>query len=266
MASADPQTVVKAYNAKASSGGQLSGQKRISVLALMKAPREAVKTVVNTVSVLGSIMSPWTDEFWAEKSMMPNFTPRKYGEVWNKRLATTAESFTCMVQWQSHEAIKKLPQLRRKLDKLSIEESSQISALICSLRSQLLSEYDVTAADVDREIFFPFWRGDDSQLNMTAQGLLHTKPPKINLQDLPSIAEFIEAHVSKLEKSQFGMQKTAELMHHIEIVEIELIITKLLHDIDQFKNFLRRCRTCLCVHGFRFSLNWCSGICKKNAK
>ena len=91
MASADPQTVVKAYNAKASSGGQLSGQKRISVLALMKAPREAVKTVVNTVSVLGSTMSPWTDELRATQSMFPGFIPRKYGEVWNKRLATTAE-------------------------------------------------------------------------------------------------------------------------------------------------------------------------------
>ena len=171
-----------------------------------------------------------------------------------------------MLQWQSYEAIKKLPQLRRKLDELSIEESCQISALVCSLRSQLLSEFDVADADVDREIFFPFWRGDDSQLNMTAQGLLHTKPPKINLQELPSIAEFIEAHVSKLEKSQFGMQKTADLLHHIESSEVDLIVTKLNHDIDQFKNFLRRCRTCLCVHGFRFNLNWCSGICKTIAK
>ena len=80
---------------------------------------------------------------------------------------------------------------------------------------------------------------------MTAQGLLHTKPPKIDLQELPSIAEFIQVHVSKLEKSQFGMQKTADLLHHIESSEVELLVTKLNHDIDQFKNFLRRCKTLL---------------------
>eukprot|EP00973_Karenia_brevis_P086017 11930237-Karenia_brevis.AAC.1 len=75
---------------------------------------------MHTQSVL-SDQSPWTDEAFANKKVMPGHVWRTGG--WS--LTVTKESFTLMVQWQAATHIARLPQLRRKIDKTSLEEASQ---------------------------------------------------------------------------------------------------------------------------------------------
>ena len=54
----DAASVVKQYNEIASSGAQLTGQRRVSVLQLLKAPLEALNVVLECVSTLGADGSP----------------------------------------------------------------------------------------------------------------------------------------------------------------------------------------------------------------
>ena len=68
---------------------------------------------------------------------MPGFKPRAASELWSKRLTVTNESFLVMVKAQAHDAQQKMPQMRKKLDKHSMEESSQISALLCAMKVEV---------------------------------------------------------------------------------------------------------------------------------
>eukprot|EP00973_Karenia_brevis_P073220 10171849-Karenia_brevis.AAC.1 len=44
----DPSSVIKQYNAMASSGGQLTGNKRVAILALLHAPKAALEILMHT--------------------------------------------------------------------------------------------------------------------------------------------------------------------------------------------------------------------------
>ena len=118
----DPSNVLKSYNTMASQTGQILGGKRVSVLSLMAVGKDALTVILDCVSQLGSDSSPWTDDAWSNKKIMPGYAPRFGGSanaIWSKRLAVSDESFNLTVQWQSNMQKAKLPQTRRKLDKRS---------------------------------------------------------------------------------------------------------------------------------------------------
>ena len=68
---ADPSAVLKQYDQLASQGGKLTGQKRTSVLALLKVSALSRALILELVSNLGPEACPWTDETWAHKIIMP---------------------------------------------------------------------------------------------------------------------------------------------------------------------------------------------------
>lgn len=69
----DAASVIKQYNTGASSAGQLQGNKRVGILALLALPQTALEILVHTASALGE-HSPWSEEAWANKKIMPGFT------------------------------------------------------------------------------------------------------------------------------------------------------------------------------------------------
>eukprot|EP00973_Karenia_brevis_P064036 8899265-Karenia_brevis.AAC.1 len=117
----DPSAVIKQYNNNASSGGQIGGAKRVAILALLHTPKPALEILMYTQSTLAT-ESPWHDDTWANKKIMPGWVWKSSVPGWNKRLTVTNDSFTLMVQWQSNVQKTRLPQLRRKYDKAAMEE------------------------------------------------------------------------------------------------------------------------------------------------
>ena len=161
----DPSNVLKSYNAMASQTGQILGGKRVSVLALMAVGKDALTVILDCVSQLGSDSSPWTDDAWSNKKVMPGYTPRfngSFNEAWSKRLIVSDESFLLMVQMQSNMQRVKLPQTRRKLDKSAMEEASQLSALVLSLGREMCSNFPIEWAKIDELLLEPFRKGADS--------------------------------------------------------------------------------------------------------
>ena len=84
---ADPSAVLKQYDQVASQGGKLTGQKRTSVLALLKVSALSRALILELVSKLGPEACPWTDETWAHKIIMPGHIVRGCGDAYSKMLS-----------------------------------------------------------------------------------------------------------------------------------------------------------------------------------
>ena len=123
--SQDASQTIKQYNTMASAGAQLQGNKRVSILALLQVDPATICCMMDALSTLTSDGTPWTDEAWSNKKVMPGHVARSADPAWSARLTITTESFGLMVRWQAAEWSRKLPMMRRKLDKHHLEEGAQ---------------------------------------------------------------------------------------------------------------------------------------------
>ena len=192
----DASAIIKQYNSQASANAQLSGGKRTAVLAMLGVQREATDVVLACVGKLGDA-SPWTDDAWSNKKIMPGHAPRLSSPTWSRRCAVTTESFLLMLKWQSKSQEKKLPQLRRKLDKVAMEEGAQLCAVLTSLQADLLASHPIQVDEWNKSIVEPFIEGSDMNLLLGLQSVLHAKPECPVVELLPQFQEMLTAHTSQ---------------------------------------------------------------------
>ena len=147
-----------------------------------------------------------------------------------------------MIWWLASECTFKLPQLRKKFDKSTMEERAQLSALLVALRDLTISSYPISRQEFDDGVLPAFVQGSDANLVTALQGILHTKPPKIDLLKVPTICDLINARTVANEQAQFGVAKTEKLNIDIQNTEFDLVHKKLEHDIGAFRLFRRRSR------------------------
>ena len=239
----DPSQVLKTYNNQASSSAQINGGKRVSVLALMSVDDKSLQIILDCVSKLGFEQSPWPDDAWANKKIMPGYQPRLVSnEIWSKRLAITEESFLLMVHWQRNSHMLKLPQLRRKLDKTSMEEASQLAAMVLSLAREMCSLFPIPQEKLDELFVTPFATGRDATLLVALQSLLHEKPTNPVNELFPLFEELVVEHTKTSDVSLTGVAKTELIQQDIDKSEYELFEKKLVADIDARGIYVRKSR------------------------
>eukprot|EP00973_Karenia_brevis_P051758 7190397-Karenia_brevis.AAC.1 len=186
---------------------------------------------MHTQSILGE-QSPWSDEAWSNKKIMPGYVWRSSVAGWNRRLTITAESFTLMAHWQAHVQRTRLPQLRRKIDKPAMEEGSQICALFLSLKHDLMEQYPVADEEFLTVVQNPFILSSDQNLLLYLQNLIHSKPENVPLTDVPLYQDCIDKHITKSDVNVTGTAATEKMKQDIEDTEFQLLKKKFATDID----------------------------------
>ena len=239
----DAAGIIKTYNSQASSNAQLQGQKRSSIFAILKCREIAIRTLLLALSILGSEKTPWHDEAWANKKIMPGHQARCQQPDWSRRLSVTDESFELMLQWQYVVQVAKLPGLRRKIDRSAMEEASQVAALVVALCTELQTQYPIPSDVIKMQVIEPFTKNEDQQFLLHMQGLIHAKPETLDLREIPLFGELINMQVAKADVSLTGVSSSEVIAADIEKTEYELFEKKLKSDISAVDIYQRNQRT-----------------------
>ena len=179
-----------------------------------------------------------------QQQILPGYVWRGQGPaVWSQYLTVTEESFGLMIEWQSIDAKRKPPQLRRKFDRAQIEEGANLVSLVLSLKMLTMSEHPSVSASVfDASVIQPFKDGHDANMMVCLQGLLHSKPAKIDLTDVPAIADLISRQVASADMALFGVDKTVLINAEIEKTDFVVFTTRLQYDVNAYQNYFRNVR------------------------
>ena len=146
--------------------------------------------------------------------------------MWTDLLSVSSESFTLMVRWQSAAQIKRLPQLRRKLEKSQMEIASQTCALLVGVRKLAMANYPFTSEQWEEKIYKPFISNAEHNLLLHLQGLIHARPAELDLNGIPLIGDMIDEHTRASDIAITGMAQSDKLQRDIDITEFELFTKK----------------------------------------
>ena len=124
-----------------------------------------------------------------------------------------------------------------------MEEGAQIASLMITVKNMVLQQYPIEEAKFNNYVMNGFIHGQDSNLLLALQSIIHNKPARIDLAELPTICELIQDHQNNSEEAIFGQCKTEQLTSYIENTELYLLKKKIEIVINTFKVFIRRCRT-----------------------
>ena len=127
---------------------------------------------------------------------------------------------------------------------------------VMSLKAEILQEYPLEEADVQRNFVDVFMNDADPQLLLQLQATLHTKPDTIDFREFDCFNNLIETHIKKGDVAVCGHSKTELIGHEIEKTEYQLFGQKLESDIASVDTYNRKCRTefgdCATALCFRF--------------
>ena len=211
-------------------------------MALLKAPIEALTVLVHTVSSQGDL-SPWNDDSWGNKKIMPGGGPNvQSAPAFTQRVKVTPESFLLMVTWQANQHAKKLPQLRRKLEKGAMEEASSICAYVLSLKRDCLAQHPIPEQDLQKQFIDVFAATVHQQLVLFVQSQIHTMASEVDLENVPLLGDIIQKHIKKTDIATTGLPKTELINAQIDKTEFLLVEQKLTSDCSALDTFERRLR------------------------
>ena len=148
-----------------------------------------------------------------------------------------------MLKWQSKSQEKKLPQLRRKLDKVAMEEGAQLCAVLTSLQADLLATHPIQVDEWNKSIVEPFIEGSDMNLLLGLQSVLHAKPECPVVELLPQFQEMLTAHTHRSDIALTGLHKTELMNAEIDKTEFDLFLKKFEADLATYDVFARKSRT-----------------------
>eukprot|EP00973_Karenia_brevis_P038356 5287807-Karenia_brevis.AAC.1 len=95
-----------------------------------------------------------------------------------------------------------------------MEEGVQLCALFIALKNELLEQYPIDIKDFH------------------TMGLIHSRPEKIDLADVPLFDRLIETHVKKTDTLVTGIDQTEKLKADIDQTEFDLFSKKLAVDVE----------------------------------
>eukprot|EP00812_Abedinium_dasypus_P013499 NODE_6_length_4012_cov_2.836998.p1 GENE.NODE_6_length_4012_cov_2.836998~~NODE_6_length_4012_cov_2.836998.p1 ORF type:complete len:488 (+),score=119.05 NODE_6_length_4012_cov_2.836998:195-1658(+) len=239
----DGAQIIKTYNDTAPSTAQIKGGKRVSIMALLNCSQEALETLLDCVSTLTSDGAPWSDDTWSNKRVMPGSQPRCGGPEWSRRMAVDDASFVMMLKWQVNTQKMRLPMLRRKLDKTSMENVASLCSLVRSLCLQLMAERPISEETVQIRVVLPFIEARDEHLLLALQEIIHMRPEVIALESLPIFCDIIQEHTNVSDRSLVGTNRSEIINADLEAAEFSLYEKKLKADVDTIALHRRKIRT-----------------------
>ena len=176
-----PTAILERFNSSATQRGKITGNKRVSALALLQAPcREGLDKMIELLSEVGSKQVWWNEDTFCNKKLMPGYVARCKGK-WNGILNVTEDSFAIWTESLNRQQLLKGAKARRPLDKSRLEEHSALSAFFVWAAQQALDQ----AVDKDEltKLGERFMDGDIA-LQLDLQTLLHERKNDIDFKDV----------------------------------------------------------------------------------
>ena len=230
----DPKVILDRFNAQASRRAQLVGQKRTSALNLLQSGRRlGVDLMRDLLSELGPLHIWWNEDTWSNKKLLPGFQPRLKLAKWSQALTVTPKSFALMIRALNQQQRKKLPKLRRKLDKEQIEDQAQVSALLQWVCACACS--DVPALAPACEVAQDHFCDGEITICLDLQSLLHEKKNEISWQDLAFLRKSHADVVKSSDLQVTGRAVTQVEAGRLDEMEFNLFKEKLEFDVAQVK-------------------------------
>ena len=167
----DASSIVAKWNGESTKVAQIVGTKRTCLLQLLNCDADAVDVLLAFVSRVGTDGKCFSEDCFANKRIMPGFTPKNFCASWNGKLHVTAQSFLSMLKSLIVQFERKPKALRHLYDKVQIEEASAQSALLHTSIAELVSDipYDEEHAAKLDAVIRSFEDGDTTlQLQLQA--------------------------------------------------------------------------------------------------
>ena len=226
------ESAIKAWNQEATRESQLTGQKRVALLALLTGPTGTKKLLLDHASFFGAA-SAFSEECFASKNLFPGYFPRTVlDKVWRSRLTVTDAGFLLFLRYTDACHHQKLPETRGKLSKERCAELSQLSQLVVSVETELKEGGVVTSRLTDALM------ACDGNLELELQVALSEKAGKWKPADLTLVQEVLKEH-SATADSKFFVEKRTVAAGELEREEFDLM------------KKMFECRGCTCLMFFR---------------
>lgn len=143
------ESAIKAWNQEATRESQLTGQKRVALLALLSGPDGTTKLLLDHASFFVSA-SAFSEECFAAKNLFPGYFPRTVlDKTWRSRLTVTDAGFLLFLRYTDACHHQKLPETRGKLSKERCAELSQLTQLVVAVEAELKEGGVVTSKLTD---------------------------------------------------------------------------------------------------------------------
>ena len=136
----DASNIILKWNEQSTKAAQIVGSKRTCLLQLLHLDADAIDVLLAFVSRVGTEGKCFSEECFANKKIMPGYTPKNFSPSWNGKLRVTPQSFLSMLKSLIVQFERKPKAIRRMFDKAQIEEASAQSALLHTSIAELLSE------------------------------------------------------------------------------------------------------------------------------
>lgn len=191
-------------------------------------------------------MSPWSEEALASKKIYPPYCMRVTSKGWNERLRVTKDSMTLMVQHVHASHLMQPKALRKKVDKVRLEEMAMEAALAAALAKEVQQLLPLTD-EVLQERWLGLYAGGDTKVMTELQLALAEKNCGFVPRDLPTLNELMEAHVG-------GGPGAAPAVLSIEQAQIDkasydLTLRQMQYDLQAFKVWKGK------MHNFRSTVD-----------
>ena len=135
-----------------------------------------------------------------------------------------------MIVFLATEFRQKLPILRRTVDKTTLEEASQLCALVCSLADELVASHPVPMVEVEGVI--AQFKNGDANLNLLLHGALHERAQTFTFADVPQFAALVKGLAEK-SATMIGHASTMA-PNNLEQDEFNLFMEKVRLDLLAF--------------------------------
>lgn len=209
-------SAIKSWNSEATRESQLTGQKRVALLALLQAPAGTKELLLAHSSFFGS-SSAFSEECFAAKNLFPGYTPRSIlDKQWRSRLTMTEAGFLLFLRYTDASHHQKLVQTRGKLSKERISELCQLAQLVVSVEAEL-QEGGVITSRVTEALL-----ACDGNLELELQVALSEKSPKWKPADLGLVQEVLKEH-SATSDAKFFVEKRVVAAGELEREEFDLM-------------------------------------------
>ena len=130
--------------------------------------------------------------------MHAGHTPRILGNpLWTSRLKVTTDSFHTMIVYLCKQFLGKMPVLRRQYDKTALEDAAMMSALMHSLKEEIVNLHAISAEKVDAVM--ELFQNGDMNLDLVLQGAIHEKSVKFTFADIPPFRSLAQDHKTDAE-------------------------------------------------------------------
>ena len=118
--------------------------------------------LLDDLSTTGFNHTAFTNDAWTNKKMFPNFVWIVPSPAWKSRRTITNESFMLFAAHVIQQQREKIPTLRRKWDKSSLEEVAQLTALCMSIAEEAISNlpgdgHEAAAEDFLKAFVIQWW-------------------------------------------------------------------------------------------------------------